>query len=698
MKKQWIKPGVFALVLIAAMVFSGCEEVAYRGLSFTAGPQYGEAVAHNGMIRTRVEFSRNSILSIDVLSGHLETAKFAETAIEIVPNLIVQYQSLNLAPDIVRGATITSGAIRNAVANAVQLAGEDPSRLMGRRVSRPQDGVIVNIPEDVNYEVEIIIVGAGAAGKTAAIFAAERAPGTARIILLEAMPGYGGNAILGGGLINNPNIHPYYRPHLLTDEARTFWAEEVERVLNNPPADMRAPLVPQVRGAWNAHRTNHPDRIFDSPDFFILQGGGAMGPPGMPFMPSHMDSARRQVAFADWLNNNGMQWARPTVIVAGSPWPRAARPLHGRLGEGYFSFFADHIRVRDLGHRIELKTETRATELITHNGQPDGNVIGVRARHVSGREYNITSNRGVVLATGGFGANDAMVSRFTAGPFSWPANMLHTNQPGSMGDGITMVEALGARLTGMNTPMTIMVLPVGDARTGVLDSLVGSSGTGLFVNIDGMRFVDETADRLQVSRDILAQPLISGQGQARMWVISDLVNSGIINPEGPVSGWLTSYGTSVSMLLNTGRLIKANTIRDLAIAIGVHPPELIRTIEAYNLFAGGTGECPFGRTLFPPGTAITTGPFFASPRVPAVHGAMMGGVARHPDNWQAVRGGADPPPPIGPPAGPPGPPPPPPFVGAPIEGLWIIGELGPSGALAPSFAEGIHLMEHIIYP
>ena len=98
---------------------------------YTPGTYTGTAAGKNGDVKVEVTFSANAIESVKVVE-HSETAGISDGAIENIPTAIVDNQSL--AVDTVSGATITSEAILNAVADAVAQAGGDVDALKNATV------------------------------------------------------------------------------------------------------------------------------------------------------------------------------------------------------------------------------------------------------------------------------------------------------------------------------------------------------------------------------------------------------------------------------------------------------------------------------------------------------------------------------------------------------------------------------------
>ena len=199
----------------------------------------------------------------------------------------------------------------------------------------------------------------------------------------------------------------------------------------------------------------------------------------------------------------GMEF-KPTVFtVLGGLWPRAHKPVMP-LGTGYISTYMDYIDAHD---EIEVIVDTRDTALTSDGGR----VTGVRADGPAGPVV-LTAARGVVVATGGFGANVELRDRYNR---IWPSltDLKTTNHAGATGDGLALAEEVGAHLIGLEH---IQLLPMGDPETG---SLLGNIEQGvenrIFVNQDGNRFVDEGA-----RRDVMTQALFE-QDDALMYIVLD---------------------------------------------------------------------------------------------------------------------------------------------------------------------------------
>ena len=153
---------------------------------YTPGTYTGTAAGKNGDVKVEVTFSANAIDSVKVVE-HSETAGISDGAIENIPTAIVENQSL--AVDTVSGATVTSDAILNAVADAVAQAGGDVEAL--KNVAAP-----AGEKEAKELSADVIVVGGGGAGMAAATRLAQLGKS---VILVEKSGFLGGAISVSGG-------------------------------------------------------------------------------------------------------------------------------------------------------------------------------------------------------------------------------------------------------------------------------------------------------------------------------------------------------------------------------------------------------------------------------------------------------------------------------------------------------------------
>ncbi len=478
---------------------------------------------------------------------HKESPGISDAAFEQIPQAIIEGQTL--AVDSVAGASFSSAGIIEAVTLALTEAGADIEALTYREEVVDTESSASREVEE--YETEVVVVGAGGAGLAAAVSAHQNG---AKVIVLEKMPKIGGNTIMSGSAFN------------CVDPSR-----------------------------------QEPLGIEDSIDLHYQQtyeGGDKKGNPVM--IRTLVENGYPTL---QWLESMGMEFKDHVFTVLGGLWPRAHKPVMP-LGTGYIATYENYIN--EHSDDIQILLDTKVKELMVQ----DGRVIGIKA---DGKEKEIIvhASKGVVMASGGFGANVEMRVAYNT---IWNdlSTLNTTNHPGATGDGIVMAEEIGAKLVGMEY---IQLLPMGDPKTG---SLLGNIEQGvenrMFVNDQGNRFVNEGA-----RRDVMTAALLE-QTDQHMWIVLDKHSY----PDGQTRN---NFNEVIDDLVEAGRAYKADTLEDLAAQIGVDPANLVAAVDSFNAgVENGTDE--FGRTLFD--QKIDTPPYYAGARVPTVH-HTMGGIEIDPE-------------------------------------------------------------------
>lgn len=581
---------LLASILCTCMVFTavGCSNNSKGGESlYTAGTYTGVSEnGKNGAVTVEVKLSDSKIESVTV-KEHKETKGLSDSAIERIPQEVVEYQSLNI--DSISGATITCDAIIEAVGDAIKQANGDVEALKNKEVEKNSS------KEVVEKTVDVVVVGGGATGMGAAISSAENGAGS--VIVLEKAAAIGGNAIVSGG---------YFEYISAPDELRPDNTDGYKQVIENilavePTSDSHAKMQEDLKKEYDEYLANGPTKTFDSKyltalDYLQLESYST--PEDMYAFATLLDDT------ANWLSEMGMTW-KPLTGIVGYPYPRWTSPAVGYEGQGYFNLFKETIEKNS--YPVEIMTETPGEELIVE----DGKVIGVVARDGKGTEYRIKANKGVVLATGGFSANMEMVKKYNT---MWEdiEDVTGTTNVGTMtGDGIVMAEKVGAQLSMMDD---IMLFPMADPITYTTENIVGDDGDALFVNNKGKRFVNETLDRYTLSEAILAQP------DKMHYLISDKTNSLIKDGK-------TFNGYDVEEMIANGQLYRADTLEDLAKQINIDPKVLVATVNMYNVAATDFNDNEFGRISFSKNSAVDEAPYYALPRNVARH-ITGGGLVR----------------------------------------------------------------------
>ena len=176
-----ILPLLLALCLLAAAAFA-------EKTPLTPGSYEVTVDGRNGPLTLTVTLEADAIASIEI-GENQETEGVADPALTILPENILQAQSI--AVDVITGASVTSGAVLEAVGKAIEAA--------GGAADEWKTEVAKTAGEDVEMTADVIIIGGGGAGLSAAAAAGEAG---ATVILVEKAAALGGNTILSGGIFN----------------------------------------------------------------------------------------------------------------------------------------------------------------------------------------------------------------------------------------------------------------------------------------------------------------------------------------------------------------------------------------------------------------------------------------------------------------------------------------------------------------
>ena len=168
--------------LAVLMVLVGCVAAGAEGM--TPGTYTAEAEGFHGTIKLEVTVDAEAITGIEVVE-HSETAGIGEAALPVLVESVLEHQTTGV--DSVAGATVTSEAFKAALTDALTQAGADMDKM-----SQP---VEADELEAVTMEADVVVVGAGAAGLSAGLKAAQDGK---NVIILEKMGVIGGASAMAG--------------------------------------------------------------------------------------------------------------------------------------------------------------------------------------------------------------------------------------------------------------------------------------------------------------------------------------------------------------------------------------------------------------------------------------------------------------------------------------------------------------------
>ena len=544
------------------------------GPSAEAVTMEGSAKGMDGDVAVKVVADKDYIYSVEVTDQH-ETEGIGTIAVDQLPSIIYNSQSYNV--DAVSGATITSNAIMEATKAALATQG-----LESGKFAEKASGSTVK-RRDSSYQADVVVIGAGGAGMTAAIEAADRGE---KVMLLERESMVGGNSIRATGGINASKT-------VYQDENEFAESDGVEKTLETARttyADNKAimDLAAKVEEQWKAYKEK-PEGYFDSVELMELDtmiGGKGTNNPDLV-----KTLCKNSAPAIDWLDSIGAK-LHNVGAFGGASVKRIHRPVDAEgktiaVGSYIVPILEQNVKDRS---NIRLFYSTTADKILMQ----DGKAVGVHAIGETGENMTFHA-RAVIVATGGFGANYDMIAKYRPDLKDY----MSTNADGSQGDGIVMGEDVGAATVDLDQ---IQIHPTVEANTAHLIT-EGLRGDGaILVNSEAKRFTDEVGTRDVVSAAEIEQP-----GQFA-WLIMD---QSMADASAVIQGYI-----------NAGYTKTGNSYRELAEAIEVDPATFEQTMNTWNGYVADQKDPDCGRTSFT--KALDTAPYYAIKVTPGIHHTMGG--------------------------------------------------------------------------
>ena len=560
----------------------------------------GSARGMQGDVVVNVTLEDGKITAIEY-EKYPETANITCVARDRIPEEIIAHQTLDL--DVVTGATFASRAIMSAVKNAVKDSGLEVPALTAEGYRAPAG-------PDETWTTDVLVMGGGGAGLTAAITAAEHG---AKVILIEKSSVLGGNTMVAGAAYNA--VDPEAQSTMLLTRAQKDTMDGYLAISPDDPA-LKFDLFPewkdvllQLQADIQAFYAENEGKMVgtDMPGFDAISlhmwhcyTGGLREMLDGSFVAPKIELARTLAENAlgsfKWMDSIGLQasYGKEAVYggypglgtVLGAMWPRTHSFMSG----------ADRIPQLNkvaLEKGVEIHTETRGTELLVNES---GRVIGAKAETVNGTKITIETGKGVILATGGYCANPAMVKEYDQ---YWgddlTAHTLSTNMGTNEGDGILMATAIGADTYGMGVAQ---MMPSSSPVKGTMtDGIWADAAEQIWIDANGDRFVNEYAER-----DVLAKASLALDNG--IFYIIYAGRGDISKPDQMVKG--CAYDGRVAGMVEGGHIWFGNTLKELAEATatpaaGCAPAyseeKLRETIERYNSFVLAQKDEDFGKEV-----------------------------------------------------------------------------------------------------
>lgn len=442
--------------------------------------------------------------------------------------------------DLISGATFSAKGFIDAVNDAAKKAGVTLAKADKKALKKAAR----ELPKTSTYDV--VVIGAGGAGFSAAITAKTAG---ANVVLLEKMPAVGGNSLISGAEMNVAKN--WVQPKLgITDDSPELHAEDT------------------------------------------FKGGDGKGDMKVINVMTHqaLDAAK-------WCRDYlGVRFEDDNLFFFGGHSRKRALIPVGHTGTEFISKF--QAKADELG--IPVITNMKAEELVKDKS---GRVVGVKAT-MDGTEYTFNAKGGVVLATGGFGANPEMVKKYNP---KIDERFKTTDAPGTTGEALYMAERAGAELVNMGY---IQTYPICDPISGAIELIADARFDGaIMLNQEGKRFVEEL-DR----RDVLSEAILNQTGQY-CWV---LWNDNI----GKISNTVGTHANEYEAFTKQGVMATCDDLKCIADFTKIPYDQLQKTVKRVSDMAGKGNDKDFHHRA---GLMdMQQGKYYVIKAVPSTHHTMGG--------------------------------------------------------------------------
>ena len=442
--------------------------------------------------------------------------------------------------DLVSGATFSAKGFIDAVNDAAKKAGVTLAKADKKALKKAAR----ELPKTSNYDV--VVIGAGGAGFSAAITARNAG---ANVVLLEKMPAVGGNSLISGAEMNAAKN--WVQPKLgINDDSPELHAQDT------------------------------------------FKGGDGKGDMKVINVMTHqaLDAAK-------WCRDYlGVRFEDDNLFFFGGHSRKRALIPVGHTGTEFIAKF--QAKADELG--IPVITNMKAEELIKNK---DGRVVGVKAT-MDGSEYTFNAKGGVVLATGGFGANPEMVKKYNP---KIDERFKTTDAPGTTGEALYMAERAGAQLVNMGY---IQTYPICDPISGAIELIADARFDGaIMLNQEGKRFVEE----LQ-RRDVLSEAILNQTGRY-CWVLwNDKIGS--------ISNTVKAHANEYEAFTKQGIMTTCDDLKCIADFTKIPFDQLQKTVKRVSDMAGKGNDKDFNHRS---GLVdMQQGKYYVIKAVPSTHHTMGG--------------------------------------------------------------------------
>ena len=462
---------------------------------------------------------------------------------------------------------------------------------------------------DWDREVDVLVVGTGNGGLTAAVCNWEM--GSKDVLIIEKQDKVGGTSAMSGGGIWIPNSH--YAQEAGAEDS----LDDAKRYLINTlfgedvPEDMIDTYLeksPEMLKFLHDRTDVRYESLAEYPDYYTNMEGARAGHRSLepsPIMASELGDNWKNMTWTHFMMRmfNRIHFTQVEAhllmvqlpgwkkllgrlmwdYIRDIPW-RLKTPISRRLACGSAGVARLYLSV--LKRQIPIEFNTQMVELIA-----DGDAVLGAVVESNGQRQRIRASKGVVLASGGFEKNQELREQYLPAPTNtaWSAG-----NPGNEGDALLAGLSLGAKTRLMKDAWWTTTLCVPDEPSPRLAIMEKSFPGSCVVNRDGKRFANESQNYMAFQKDLF-KTHTDEHPNAPAWHVFDATFR-----ENFMVGPLMTKSMKPDFQIpkkwfDTGFVAKANSIRELADALGINAAGLEETIANMNRYAQTGTDEEFGR-------------------------------------------------------------------------------------------------------
>lgn len=422
-------------------------------------------------------------------------------------------------------------------------------------------------------EVDVVVLGSGGAGLTAALTAASNG---ATVEVYEKAATVGGTTAVSGGIVWIPAHRRSTDGELPVEDAMDYLRAQSLGFMDDELVETFVRTGADMLDYVEAHSELQFEIAEGFPDYKPELPGGRPGGGrslnAKPFDLSRLGEWRERItSFPADFSNVGIDAETRARIHASvdtdGDYCVAGTALIAGLLKGLL----------DAG--VAPRTNARAVELIADGGR----ITGVRIT-LDGKDIRVRTRRGVVLATGGFEWDAKLVEAYLRGPMRGAVS-----PPNNTGDGLRMAMAHGADLANMGEAWWVPIVQLpGDTFQGQPRSrsvrLERTRPRSIIVNRAGKRFLNEAGEYNSMAGPFQYLDPHHGYANDPAWIVFDslhLKRYGFLGvaPGEPAPEWFSPSAD----------------LTELGAKTGIDPGGLARTLAAWNDSVGQETDPDFGR-------------------------------------------------------------------------------------------------------